>query len=1300
MTFPNLDREIALRQLALLGYAEGDNVYLRFFYPNDDPRKDTDKGRKSDCLDPRQIEAYQRAGRGVYFVVNGGGHKDENVLEGRAIFVEHDNLDKEIQRELWKTLELPEPTFQVDTGGKSIHSYWVFDQPIEIEKWRSLQRDLLEFTDGDRAIKNPSRVMRLAGAWHISFDESGNPVYNQSLMIFESGKVYTYEEIRAAIPCSLTENSLPLAEPAVIRDQNFFENNFQSVKHPDSLQIPVPAAVPLETCLAKESRYLLEHGIAQGGRNTSGAKLARDLIGTYNYLLSIGQNVDGDPRQLLYNYANRCNPPLDAREVESIWKSANQSHPTPSCGSEGVNNCIKGWYWREYLSKNLTSSGAGFASDSSTSPKERENSKKRTGSKQQSGKKAKIDLSLAWQIDEILDRHLPDSEQDLALVELAKSLDSYNASEIRAIAAKRIEERHRQDNLDERRNDLERLERWESEEYKPFEDLFYDHPQVARAFEHLCRVNKKIQPQYFLGILSPLSSLIGIKGSVNVPVLGQIRSTINLALVGESGAGKSIVSKILLKPLYQLQKELQSAHKQQKEEYESALLQWEKQHPDTRGSKPVEKDFVTTSDAFLVINEYSREGIVKNHADNPNGLLIHQEELVAIQRAQNMYRQGKGDDRQFLNNLYDNATITRALRSERIIVDETAVAIFGGYQPAIVLGEMGDLSDPDGQWARFNFINGIEKRVHTDLNQPTVDLSDFLYSLYRKALFAPTVNCRFEREGIQLLQKFINEMEDLYWRTLQGGLRAVYSKAASEVCRIALGLHWKNSLIGGDTVPEVIPARAVKKAISIKRYFLRQIQIIRTWGEADPKREEGMTPMYREIQKIARRLKGSTKFLTVRMVQQARLTLFKGLNSEGIKKIFQDLAAMGKAKLTNWKRGIALLIDSMEPDNPTSGGDEPSGGNPSSYLSVLKDADDFEKNSSPSVLLKSVGDLLKDFDELNSLPSNGFNSFVESVESVGRCFSIPLRHSADQKNSQFGLIANCEPPRTERSEEERRIANWIDLPTVATNPTVALSIPQTGLEIVETIPTNFQQKLSAQESSINPDVKWLMELLKDLESANRERFPDVAQLNASLSEADLKALLCAEQLKAHCPDYWERAGLALEALALVLDSDSNNSQATPQESNPTQTSLASIKALLLAAQSLSELKTLKKEHGAKVAMAYKASSVSEQLVIDGISANAVPHQVYKYVGHQTINSEGKLLQPGALVYLDPTAKVSLNSVRVPVWLLKGLKLGWDKAIEVSRDCLVEVKKAVAPVVDAVGSVEQPLLFNQSCGNGG
>ena len=185
---------------------------------------------------------------------------------------------------MWKDLGLPEPTLQVDTGGKSIHSYWVFDESVVVEDWRPLQTDLLEFADADRSLKNPSRVMRLAGAWHSSG--------NQSVIVSNSGKRYTYDDLRAIVPTP--EKTEPLL--------------FQPKLHPPStvgrcedITVPVPASVPLEDCLAKSSRNLL-NGISEGGRNEAGAKLARDLIGTANYLRTIGQQFDGDPRQFLEDF--------------------------------------------------------------------------------------------------------------------------------------------------------------------------------------------------------------------------------------------------------------------------------------------------------------------------------------------------------------------------------------------------------------------------------------------------------------------------------------------------------------------------------------------------------------------------------------------------------------------------------------------------------------------------------------------------------------------------------------------------------------------------------------------------------------------------------------------------------------------------------------------------------------------------------------------------------------------------------------------------------------------------------------
>jgi hypothetical protein len=36
-------------------------------------------------------------------------------------------------------------------------------------------------------------------------------------------------------------------------------------------------------------------------------------------------------------------------QFEQIWNYAQKSNPSPSCGEEGVNNCIRGWYWRTFI---------------------------------------------------------------------------------------------------------------------------------------------------------------------------------------------------------------------------------------------------------------------------------------------------------------------------------------------------------------------------------------------------------------------------------------------------------------------------------------------------------------------------------------------------------------------------------------------------------------------------------------------------------------------------------------------------------------------------------------------------------------------------------------------------------------------------------------------------------------------------------------------------------------------------------------------------------------------------------------
>ena len=149
---------------------------------------------------------FNAEGRGVYLVINNGGNSDNSITECVAFFVEWDDRPKKNQLYLYKELNLPEPTFQVDTGGKSIHNYWVLKEPVAPEVWHPIQIRLVDYCKADKNVKNPSRVMRLAGFYYI--DSDGKPTA-QSKIINVTGKEYSIEDIKQVLPIQEVKPLLP-----------------------------------------------------------------------------------------------------------------------------------------------------------------------------------------------------------------------------------------------------------------------------------------------------------------------------------------------------------------------------------------------------------------------------------------------------------------------------------------------------------------------------------------------------------------------------------------------------------------------------------------------------------------------------------------------------------------------------------------------------------------------------------------------------------------------------------------------------------------------------------------------------------------------------------------------------------------------------------------------------------------------------------------------------------------------------------------------------------------------------------
>ncbi len=1401
-----IDRETAIAHLSILGYQQQgeDIVYPRVIVPDGDPRKGTHaQARNLKGLNWAEVELFNQNGYGIYFVVNGGGHSDKDVTHCRAIFCEFDDRPIEDQINFWQDLGLPEPSLQIATR-KSVHTYWVFSKLIPVDQWRELQTALLTYTGSDQSLKNPSRVMRLAGAYHIK--PGCDPL--RCDIIHQSDKRYSYEELKAAIPVPQPPAALQLQPLPQLEPQSQPVTTMPSYQRYEDILVPVPDSVPLDACLSKESRLMLVSGVSQGERNTGGAKLARDLLGTANYLQAIGQRFHGDPRLMLDEYASRCTPPLPTKEVDSIWKSAEKDSPGPSCTAEGVQTCIRAWYWNNHVKPNqpgrehirlhpdtisevkqradifdiisehialskrgkdnvglcpfhddktpsfivsptkqtyecLGCGAAGNAIkflmelgkhsftdvvldlarryqvsalriDGSKAPvpsaplSYQAQSRGKGGSKGDGGN-GLIDVTLEQRIDEILDRNLDSSDEDAVFLRLSKASGT-TKRDIVEIASKRILERELVDNRLERLQELEVLENLDKGKIN-LERLFYRQPAVGKALTQLC-LARSLRAEYFLGILPIVSMLSGTETSLKIAHDFIVPTVVNIGLVGESSDRKSVVSNLLMKPLRRIQSELYELHKKQKAEYEKEVARWEQLNPKTRGPSPREDEFITVPDAPFIVTEQTREGLVKAHEKNRNGLLLYKAELASVPKGFNVYRNGRGDDEEFFNNLWDGDEITRVLASQETVrIPKTCIPQFGGIQPPVLLNLM-DMNDPNGRWARYLWILcPLEKRL-TSFLDPVVDISPMLYSMYSRMMHASKMEHVLSRKALVLFDQQNQLYEDLQFSNPQAGMRALYGKIPGMIARIALNLHRMNAAAAGVDPELEIPIEAVQVASEVVQFCLGQLTIIRAMGDASVEHEFGLPAVYREIQKLAKRLVGKEKVLTARRVLAARLPVFRGKKANDVVKVFKDMAALGKGQLAEVKRSLGLLVSSViggggsnSPDSGDGGGGSPPNSPTITPLNpTAGNAEDLLKNNQ-ELEPSGINTSSRSAELLNMLKDEGTDTTSSSITaqafSVPEAFGLALTQTGIQDIQQSSATTQqifSNSPDTNSANNSVEVPAGCDqkqLVETGRRPDDLEAAPLKEEAILESHQIINSSNQLPLEQPFEPVVDGAQpdhqlstsspngELLNDSEMAAWHQRLNACQTLDDATDfctaLDALTPLQRNQFESRVPDsLWAWLfNLPEMKEPEPKEPESGLEVQQPKSEEPVLPTLESLKALLLACDTLAALNELKRNHKKTIDKAYRGLSESEQANVDAIAALAVPYKVFKYLGDEKKQGTERLIK-GTLVYLDPRTQVRSTACSARVWALNGVPSGWQQPVEVSFNLLKEVVKVVLP----------------------
>lgn len=111
-----------------------------------------------------RLAALNNAGHGIFVMINEGdlkGRSAHNVIRVRALFVDSDNGP--IQPLLDAAIT---PHIAVESSPGKGHGYFLVND-CPLDKFKERQHALAERFDGDRAVCDLSRVMRLPGFYHL-----------------------------------------------------------------------------------------------------------------------------------------------------------------------------------------------------------------------------------------------------------------------------------------------------------------------------------------------------------------------------------------------------------------------------------------------------------------------------------------------------------------------------------------------------------------------------------------------------------------------------------------------------------------------------------------------------------------------------------------------------------------------------------------------------------------------------------------------------------------------------------------------------------------------------------------------------------------------------------------------------------------------------------------------------------------------------------------------------------------------------------------------------------------------------
>jgi hypothetical protein len=658
-----------------------------------------------------------------------------------------------------------------------------------------------------------------------------------------------------------------------------------SRKSYETSQLPrtpsIPDDVPLYQFLTKDDRTLIHQGAAQGSRNDSGAKLARNLIGTAQRLNHLGIRYSGDSRQLFDDYCHCCTPALATKEAEAIWKSAQKDNPTPSLSDGALENCAKAWSRNQEKSSGRSFNGGIGSGGGNRRGNGGSNGSGGDGGDGGDDEQPLVELNLRDPVLEIINRNQDRSHRDEAFIKLAQ-ITGATTREIKELAASLETEIDLEESRSDRKTEVENLLRIGKYQLE-LQD--YLDPSVARPLERVAGWMGTTPAAMLTTLYSVIGSLLQVETRLELIEATDFYAVpvVYTGLVCESGGGKSPAQKTIINPLFALQNEAEIEYKERLLDYQQQLSEWKKikDNEEPPPKQPVPHEYYTT--------DATSEAIALIQSQQPNhGFLGWFDELPALFKSQGQYKNGRGADGEKILSGRDGTgfKVNRA-SGKRLVVSQSAYSITGALQPSILRQMMGDFTDANGQWARFLWtVMQVQPAPYPDDAIP-FDLSGLLKGIYRRISKLTPQTYKLSPEAKKLYRNWYNELDQLKMSESRQGLRAVYSKMKGDTGVLALLLHCFNGCVKEGSIPDQeVSQQTMVAAIKLAKYHIGQVKLIHSEGDVA---NGDLVAIHTKIIQLSER-EGWLKAADVRDIDRHTKKQF---SANDIRRHFQELETLG-----------------------------------------------------------------------------------------------------------------------------------------------------------------------------------------------------------------------------------------------------------------------------------------------------------------------------------------------------------------------------------------------------------------------